>query len=147
MNTKYKEYLSELGVISEESFMNVINSIPFDVDFTEMEYYYDDNEDDIAMRILDLLLMNINSHAYCDEVNFSDLYAYIYGVDTLEELDLIKETLDKINWKFNYDELKESLKEIEETKNINKIASIRDKIYNLSNEQLNELEKWIDKQY
>lgn len=147
MNTKYKEYLSELGVINEESFMNVINSIPFDADFTEMECYYDDNEDDIARNILNLLLKDVSPYAYCDEANFSDLYADISGVDTLEELDLIKEIFDKTNWKFNYDELKENIEEIEEeTKNISKVASIRNKIYSLSNEQLIKLEKWIDEQ-
>lgn len=145
MNKEYKAYLKSMGVIDEDSFMKIINLIPFEVDFNYVECYCDDNETEIARNIFDAVLRDMSKCAYCDTVDLNGMYIVIYDVRTSEELETIKNSFDNTNWSFNYDELKEYIDEIENQSDVTK--SIIDKISLLSEDQLKVLEEWIDERF
>ena len=58
MNPKYKEFLDTFSVISEEEFMEVINSFPeFDISFLNNDYIdtnIDTSQDELATNIIQI---------------------------------------------------------------------------------------------
>ena len=66
--TKYQEFLDELGVISEDKFNEILDSMPKDridnISFTRL--YYDDSYDCVSQYIIDEILDDWN----CSSDNF-----------------------------------------------------------------------------
>lgn len=145
MTEKYKQFLAAFGVISEEEFTKVINSLP-DVNIDEVfseQYSEYNNLDDIAYNIIASILDNWNS-VYPDNVDFNNKIFELNDVNSVDDLEEIKDTFK--GWTIsNYDELKEELLEEERCENnYTKKRNYCDLLFN--NLTLEEIEKLL-KQY
>jgi len=111
---KYQEFLENIGLISENEFGEVINSLPevniSEVGFEYSDYIQDITGDSIARDIITHILNENTEYTYVDEVDFESRTYSIEDVETLEELDEIKNLFP--NWTLtNYDELKNDIAE------------------------------------
>ena len=141
--TKYKQFLESIGVISEELFNDIINSLPeVDILPIELDIYSFDSMDEISQRIIDFILSDWN-YVYSDSVNFENKTFEINDVESLKDLEEIKKTFDK--WTItNYEDTKAYLEDEEERNKllsdeaakINVVISI---VNTLNMEQLDEI--------
>lgn len=100
--TKYQEFLDNLGIICEEDFNSVIDSLP-EEDISNIDFNYDDSCDDIANNIINQILSNW-SYCYTEDVDFENKTFILQDVDSLEDLEEISKTFYK--WTIsNYEEL------------------------------------------
>lgn len=122
--TKYQEFLDELGVISEDKFNEILDSMPKDkidnISFTRL--YYDDSCDCVSQYIIDEILDDW--HCSSDNVDFENKSFELEYINSLEDLEEIKKTFSK--WTItNYDEsLAICKEEQEETNEFNSLLSI-----------------------
>ena len=143
MNPKYKEFLDTFSVISEEEFMEVINSFPeFDISFLNNDYIdtnIDTSQDELAANIIQIFLEDNSDCAFCDEAFFDSKQCTIIDVYSKDELGTIKNILGSFDWKIeNESGIIELLEEEEDV-----IYSIRTLICN-NNSNLEELKKWVE---
>lgn len=108
----YKEYLTAIEIISEEDFNEVIESLPkVKINFDEV--YFSDYTQDKNSLAYDLINYILDSYgAYLNECNFEDKIINIEDVDTVEDLEEIKNLFS--HWTIsNYEGLLKDLKESE----------------------------------
>lgn len=112
--TKYQEFLNKANIISEDSFNDIIETLPdFNMEDAEMDNLFDYNsQDEIAAEIIATILQRWN-YTTCEEVDFDKKTFEIVDVESEKDLEEIKNTFSK--WSIsNYDECLEEIKEIEE---------------------------------
>jgi len=142
----YKKFLSNTGVISEEKFNDILNSIAPILDletFGAGDFDITDDEDGIARSLFDLYLGDYD-WVYIDNISYNLKTIELYDVKSLEDLENIKSDFDSIGWTLNnYDELKETLEE-EEKEEFGERADLVYKIQSLPIEKLKEIvEKYV----
>jgi hypothetical protein len=114
--TKYQEFLEAINIIPEDLFNEVINSLP-EIDLNKVDLDLDEfnSQDCLAQNIINSILLDWN-FAYAEFVNFENKAFDLGDVQSLKDLEEIKETFSK--WTItNYDEL---FKQIEEEENEDK---------------------------
>ena len=145
MNSKYEQFLENCNIISEDKFIEIVESLPeVDLDKADFEsLYYLDVEDDIAKAIIDVIVADWQ-YAYCEIADFENKTFELSDIESLEDLEEIKDYFSKYSdWTIeNYDDLKEELEqESKQTDNKEKL------LYMISsNATLSDLEK-IVKEY
>ena len=133
--TKYQEFLKAINVISEESFNEVINSLP-EVEIESIDFEYDDTQDDIARQIINYLLSKFD-YVYVDDIDFAEKTVDIDDVDSLDDLKEIVSMFPK--WTIaNYDELLEDMQERDQE---SEVTSLLDEIK--LNANLNQLKEFV----
>ena len=145
----YQDYLSGLGVISEEDFYEVIDSLP---DFDEMslsvDIYSDQNE--LALECINAILCDISSNAWVDKIDFNNKTLEIDGVESVSELEEIADLLEE--WTItNYEDEVNSIEEtkentIEHEEYVRKWNIIKNSIYRIPEEELIKLVEKYDKE-
>ena len=151
---KYHEFLEKINVICEEQFCEIANMFP-DVSIDDIEidsYYYDLDESDCIARLFIESIVNNYDYAYLDEVNFNDKTITLEDIQSLEDLEDIKNRLS--NWNIlNYNDIKEDIiKEMEEEKEEErideerrkKISIINSVVDNITLEEIKELANKYD---
>ena len=120
MTNNYKIFLDKIDVISEESFTELMNSLPeldlktIDIDRYDLEFI-----DDLARQIIDWILGEKWEYVYVDSIDFDTKSLELADVQSLEDLKEINEYLK--DWTIdNYDSLEEMLKEEAEERTLNK---------------------------
>lgn len=145
MNSKYEQFLENCNIISEDKFIEIVESLPeVDLDKADFEsLYYLDVEDDIAKAIIDVIVADWQ-YAYCEIADFENKTFELSDIESLEDLEEIRDYFSKYSdWSIeNYDDLKEELEqENKQTDNKEKL------LYMISsNATLSDLEK-IVKEY
>lgn len=145
MNSKYEQFLENCNIISEDKFIEIVESLPeVDLDKADFEsLYYLDVEDDIAKAIIDVIVADWQ-YAYCEIADFENKTFELSDIESLEDLEEIRDYFSKYSdWTIeNYDDLKEELEqESKQTDNKEKL------LYMISsNATLSDLEK-IVKEY
>ena len=145
MNSKYEQFLENCNIISEDKFIEIVESLPeVDLDKADFEsLYYLDVEDDIAKAIIDVIVADWQ-YAYCEIADFENKTFELSDIESLEDLEEIRDYFSKYSdWSIeNYDDLKEELEqESKQTDNKEKL------LYMISsNATLSDLEK-IVKEY
>ena len=114
MSNKYQLFLEQIEVIPEDLFMDVVNSFP-EFNIEEVDFDECDSQDYIAKSILDYLLADGWSYAFADYINFENKEFEVLDVDSLEDLEEIRENFPK--WSIvNYDDIKDTLEKEEKEK-------------------------------
>jgi hypothetical protein len=142
--TKYQEFLNSVGIISEDLFDEIVNSLPnidiIDIDFSDL--YGLGSCDEISEYIINYKLNDWN-YCYSENIDFENKTFELCDVESLEDLEEIKNFFSK--WTItNYDELKETITESEEE------DKKRDKIDKLIQEirykcdDIDKLEKFVN---
>jgi hypothetical protein len=139
--TKYQEFLNTAGIISEDLFNEIVNSLPeYDtnkVDFSNI--YMLDSQDEIASEIIATILLNW-SCVTCENVDFERRTFDLVDVESLKDLKEINVAFSK--WAItNYDECKEECL-CEET---NKEKDVFIHNYDFSNVPLEDLKEFLKK--
>lgn len=144
----FDDYLELIGVgVTREIFEEVINSLP-EVDDPDLldDCYYNNSADELSDNIINYFLRDF-SWCYCDNVDFENKSFELTEVESLEDLEKIKELFK--GWTIsNYDSIKEEILEDEKDKiSNNRKTSILNKIFDNSTlEEIEELyNKWIEK--
>jgi len=133
--TKYQQFLEKINIISEETFNEIVDEFP-NVDIEELDFCYNDFDtvDDVARAFIDVVLKEYD-YAYPEELDFEARTISIEDVESLEDLESIKQKLS--NWNItNYSELREYLleeekaneKDAEHQKKMNLITNTIDNI-------------------
>lgn len=109
--TKYEQFLDKAGVISEESFNEIIDSLPdFDIDDADFSNLYDFSSKNEILESIFSVILNQWNYVYVDNLDFDSKTVELDDVETIEDLEEIKNTLSK--WTIsNYEDLKESINE------------------------------------
>ena len=109
--TKYEKFLDKAGVISEESFNEIIDSLPdFDIDDADFSNLYDFSSKNEILESIFSVILNQWNYVYVDNLDFDSKTVELDDVETIEDLEEIKNTLSK--WTIsNYEDLKESINE------------------------------------
>jgi len=109
--TKYEKFLDKAGVISEESFNEIINSLPdFDIDDADFSNLYDFSSKNEILESIFSVILNQWNYVYVDNLDFDSKTVELDDVETIEDLEEIKNALSK--WTIsNYEDLKESINE------------------------------------
>ena len=140
--TKYQQFLESIGVIPEDLFNEVINSLPeVDIDLIDFELDEADSLDNIAEQIITYILQDW-AFVYIENVDFENKTFSLEDVDSLEDLEEIKNTFTK--WTItNYDDIVEQLKEEEkESEEDKEFESLLNKIRHKAN--IEQLKKFIN---
>ena len=109
--TKYEQFLDKAGVISKESFNEIINSLPdFDIDDADFSNLYDFSSKNEILESIFSVILNQWNYVYVDNLDFDSKTVELDDVETIEDLEEIKNTLSK--WTIsNYEDLKKSINE------------------------------------
>lgn len=137
--TKYQQFLESIGIIPEDLFNEIINSLPeVDIDLIDFELDGADSLDDIAEQIISYILQDWD-YVYVEELDFENKTLTLEDVQSLKDLEEIKETFSK--WTItNYDDLVEQFEE--ESEDDKEFESLINKIrFNATIEQLR---KFVD---
>lgn len=140
--TKYQQFLKRIGVISEDLFNEVIDSLPeIDIDLVNFELDEADSLNDIAIQIISYILQDWD-YVYVDDLDFEYKTFSLDDVDSLEDLEEIKNKFTK--WTItNYDDIVEQLKEEEkESEEDKEFESLLNEIRYKAN--VEQLKKFID---
>ena len=152
--TKYQEFLNKINIISEKDFNEVINLFP-EITISELDLYDIDLMDDVTAQQETIAeacfstLLGYYDCVYVDELDFVNRTVYLEDVQSLEDLEEIKDEFGE--WTIeNYEDIKQELiEELEEkekekeSKKISKLLlSIADKI---SIEEAEEIVRKYDK--
>ena len=148
--TKYQQFLEKLEVISEDQFDEIVKEFPdIDISLLELDSYDNYDVDDVARAFIEVILRDYD-YAYPDELDFKARTISIEDIESLEDLESIKQKFS--NWNItNYDERKEYFlqEEEEEEKDAEhqmKINLITNTIDNIPIEDLKEfIEKYDNK--
>lgn len=124
----YKEYLKELGIISEEEFNEVIESLPkIDIRFSEVNFN-DSDQESLAFDLIDYILQDKWRGVWLYSCEYNNKLFSIDGVQSIKDLEEIKEFFSP-NWTIDgYDDILEQLKEAEEETEEVKVTVLRDEI-------------------
>jgi len=140
--TKYQQFLESIGVVSEDLFNEIIDNLPeVDIDLIEFELDEADSLDEIARQIISYILQDWE-YVYVDDLDFENKTFSLEDVQSLKDLEEIKDTFSK--WTItDYDDF---VKQFEEEENENKehkeFESLINKIrFNATIEQLR---KFVD---
>lgn len=113
--TKYEQFLEACNVMSEQEFNEVIDSLPVEeIDPIQCFEGLDDlsDQDELSRTIIDNILYDWH-YVFCDTANFNSKTFELEDVDSLEDLEEIKNKFK--GWTIsNYDELKEDLEKEEQ---------------------------------
>lgn len=142
MKTKYQQFLESIGVIPEDLFNEVIDSLPeIDIDLVNFELDESDSLNGIANQIITYILQDWD-YAYVDDLDFEDKTFSLDNVDSLKDLEEIKNTFTK--WTIiNYDDIVKQLEEEEkESEENKKFESLLNEIRYKAN--VEQLKKFID---
>ena len=141
----YEEFLNKSNIISEDLFDDIVSTLPNidieDVDFSDV--YEFDSQDEISSVIISAILAKWD-WVTCSDVNFEKRTFYLDDVQSIKDLEEIKETF--VNWNItNYEEALEWCKENEKNERENEE---REKIimhlrHNATIEQLRKFEKEV----
>lgn len=115
--TKYQQFLNSAEIISEDLFNDIINSLPeCDIECISFDdTTFLNSQDYIAECIISEILDNWR-YAFVEDVDFENKTFSLADVDSLEDLEEIKNTFDK--WTIsNYDELYKSIVSDQEENN------------------------------
>lgn len=125
----YKEYLKELGIISEEEFNEVIESLPkIDIRFSEISLN-DSDKNSLAYDLVDYILQDKWRGVWLYTCEYDNKLFSIDGVQSIKDLEEIKEFFSP-NWTIDgYDDILEQLKEAEEEPEEVKVTVLRDEIF------------------
>ena len=148
MNNLYKEF-AEKEVISEEEFLEIIETIHYPLDESISDIMFKDPQDvDTVAADLINKMLECYDYVYVDYVNFENKNFSLIDVDSLEDLESIKKEFS--NWTIdNYKELKEDLlREEEDDKEYKEFTYKRNLLTTLANklsiEEVQELIKKYD---
>ena len=142
--TKYQEFLNSVGVIPEDLFNDIIDSLPnidiADIDFSDL--YELGSCDEISEYIINYKLNDWN-YCYSENTNFENKTFELNDVELSEDLEEIKNFFNK--WTItNYDELKETIIESEEeSKKLDKIDELIQEIRHKC-DNIDKLEKFVN---
>lgn len=92
--TKYQEFIKVLNILSEESFNEVIASLP-EVDINKVEFDTDTvlfDESELSFSIISSIIYDITNFAWIDVVDFKNKSFEVYDIESLEEIKKIEET-------------------------------------------------------
>ena len=138
--TKYQQFLESIGIIPEDLFNEIIDSLPeVDVDLIDFDLNGADSLDDVAEQIISYILQDWE-YVYVEELDFENKTLTLDDVESLKDLEEIKETFSK--WTItNYDDLVEQFEE--ENEDDKEFESLINKIrFNATIEQLR---KFVDR--
>ena len=141
--TKYQQFLEKLFIISEDQFDEIVKEFPdIDISLLELDGYNDNNVNDLAKAFVEVILRDYD-YAYPDELDFEARTISLEDVESLEDLESIKQRLS--NWNItNYGELREYL--LQDAEHQKKINLITNTIDNIPIEDLKEfIEKYVNK--
>ena len=144
--TKYQEFLDAIGIISENDFNEIIDSLPnFNIDESisrDIDFYDLSSLDSVSSIIINEILKNWD-YCYAEDVDFIDKTFELNDVDSLEDLKEIKNTFPK--WTIiNYDDLKSQIEEERnENENYCKMEKLIQKIRTRFENNVDELEKLL----
>ena len=108
--TKYQQFLESIGVIPEDLFNEVIDSLPeTDIDLIDFELDEADSLNAIANQIITYVLQDWD-YVYVENLDFENKTFSLEDVQSLNDLKEIKETFSK--WTItNYDDIVKQLTE------------------------------------
>ena len=139
MNNIYKQYLNKLEIISEEDFVELLNSLP-SFDTLEDDNYAIDDDPIVILFNYGVLPDTGFTLTYVDEDTKSiELECEeVLDDDTIVELKLLNKELSEKGWTIdNYDDLlKEIEEELEETDDDSRIELLKEISENATTEQL-----------
>lgn len=144
----YDEYLRAIALISEEDFYEITNSLPkvsveefvksLDNGIYDTESLYD-----LALIIINAILMRYTAHAYVDDLDLQSKYVYIGDIESVKELINVKRAFSQTDWTI----ASNTVEEIEEAEKIKAEESARDRclkvINNLPTSTLEEIIKGL----
>ena len=109
LNGAYQEFLNRVEIIPEDLFNDIVNNLPeieiSNIDFTNL--YEFNSQDNISELIINEILRDWN-YCNCYNVDFENKTFELEDVDSLEDLEKIKNIFNK--WTIsNYDTIKEEL--------------------------------------
>lgn len=137
--TKYQQFLEKICVISEDQFDEIVKEFPdIDISLLELSSYDDNTVDDVARAFVEVILRDYD-YAYPNELDFESRTISLEDVESLEDLESIKQRLS--NWNItNYAELREYLlqEDKENTEHQKKMNLIINTIDNIPIEDLKE---------
>ena len=132
---KYQEFLEKICVISEDQFDKIVDEFPdVEIDDLDISEYDDNTFDDIVRAFVNALLDEYDC-VWIDDLDFDNKTISIEDVQSLKDLESIKNKL--FNWNItNYNELKgdllqeeeENRKDMEHLKKMNLITDVIDNI-------------------
>lgn len=144
----YDEYLRAIALISEEDFYEITNSLP-KVSVEEFVKSLDDgiydteSLYDLALIIINAILMRYTAHAYVDDLDLQSKYVYIGDIESVKELINVKRAFSQTDWTI----ASNTVEEIEEAEKIKAEESARDRclkvINNLPTSTLEEIIKGL----
>ena len=115
MDKRYENFLKELDVIDEKTFLEVLELFPtFDGDFSKINNIDEIlSAEDLAESIADALINSVSEDGFCDGVDIDTREIHLEGFFTLKELKETQEILP--GWTIeNIDEIKEYNEESED---------------------------------
>ena len=139
--TKYQEFLEQSCIISEDLFNEVVNSLPeYNIKDTAFDTLYEYNsQDEIASEIISSILLKWHC-VTCEDVDFEKRIFTLIDVESLEDLEEIKNTFSK--WTIsNYEECREMLLSYQEEKNKKELIDN----FDLSRIPLKDLKEFLNK--
>ena len=141
---KYEEYLRATTLLSEKEFNEIANTLP-EVSIDEVEkslnngIYDTETQYDLALIIINAILMRYTSNAYVEDLDFECRYIYVSDIGSVKELINVKRAFSQTDWTIASD----TIEEIEEAERIKAEESARDKclkvINDLPTEKLKEI--------
>lgn len=138
--TKYQEMLEEVGIIPEDIFNDIINSLPaYNLYFKDIELYEITSIDDLCTCCINEILYDY-LYAYADNVDFDNKTFELCDVNSLNDLIEIKNKFSK--WTIsNYDEMAKDVQESSPEKDYDK----KNKLFNeyVDDVSYEDLEKFL----
>lgn len=146
-NNIYINYLETFGIFSENEFKKIIDSLP-EFDYEHIDWPTYDSVDEFTEELINIISKDIcsSSYPYIENLNYETKSFEIYDVESLEDLEKIKNSF--IGWEIvNYNDLIDAIKELEEE---NKEDDERERKYTffrqiVDNITLEELQSIYDK--
>lgn len=132
---KYEEYLRATSLLSEEEFNEIANTLP-EVSIDEVEkslnngIYDTETQYDLALIIINAILMRYTSNAYVEDLDLECKYIYVSDIGSVKELVDIKMAFSQTDWTIASD----TMEEIEEAERIEAEESARDKCLKIIND-------------
>lgn len=140
MSEKYKQFLQLNKIISEEDFNKLLEAFPADIDLSNIDWDGSDlnNIEEITEQLIQAYLNQKTSTAWCDDVSYKDKFFELYDIESLEELELIKNSFS--NWNIrNYSIIAQALKEKDDNQRFDDLID-----YIRFNVSLEQLEKFVN---
>ena len=146
MMIKYSKFLEKVGVVSEDEFNSLIESLPdCDIEDIEFEVYDYESIASVAVSIIDSIVRNKWDNAWVYDVDLEEHTIELDDVESVEDLNEIVEYFSGWNIS-NYDEMKRGILEHEEKEKVSEehqqkmdiLGSVIDKI------SLEDIKKFIN---